>query len=201
MTGTQVGPFTIVRPLGEGAMGSVYLAEHTVLRTRRAVKFLSPQLTRNEQLVPRFVNEARAAATLHHRNLIQVHDVGQLPNGAWFMVLDYLDGHTLGRFMARRREPLPPPLIVHIVSEIANGLEVAHGHQIVHRDLKPENVFLIVREGDPFHVVVLDFGVAQLGPDPGFAVGHGTRTQADAVVGTPAYMPPEQLRGSKVSPA
>ena len=211
MIGTQVGPFTMIRRLGEGGMGSVYLAEHTVLKTRRAVKFLSPQLTQNAQLVRRFVNEARAAATLHHRNLIQVHDVGQLPGGAWFMVLDYLDGHTLGRLMATRGDPLPPPLIIHIVAEIANGLAVAHRHQIIHRDLKPENVFLIVREGDPYHPVLLDFGVAQLGDDfapaprlPGDG-GPGepehSTTRNGVVIGTPAYMPPEQLRGAKVSPA
>jgi len=197
MIGTQVGPFTIVCPLGEGGMASVYLAEHAVLKTRRAVKFLSPQLTQNPLQVRRFVNEARAAAQLHHRNLIQVHDVGPLPSGAWFMVLDYLDGHTLGRFMAQHAGPLPPPLIVHIVAEIANGLSVAHRHRIVHRDLKPENVFLIAREGDPHHAVVLDFGVAQLGDEP--VAGLGTRN--GMVIGTPAYMSPEQLRGTQVSAA
>src|SRR4051812_3293662 len=100
MIGTHVGPFTVVGPLGEGGMGKVYLAEHAVLKTQRAVKFLAPQLTQNAVLVRRFVNEARAAAKLQHRNLIQVHDVGQLATGAWFMVLDYLDGATLGHRMA-----------------------------------------------------------------------------------------------------
>ena len=197
MIGTQVGPFTIVCPLGDGGMASVYLAEHAVLKTRRAVKFLSPPLTQNPLLVHRFVNEARAAAQLHHRNLIQVHDVGQLPSGAWFMVLDYLDGHTLGRFMARRAGPLPPLLIVHIISEIANGLSAAHRQRIVHRDLKPENVFLIVRDGDPHRAVVIDFGVAQLDDEP--VTGRGTRS--GVVIGTPAYMSAEQLRGHHVTPA
>ncbi|HEX2689438.1 MAG TPA: hypothetical protein VHN14_22610, partial [Kofleriaceae bacterium] len=81
MIGTRVGPFTIVRLVGERGMGRVYVAEHTVLKTQRAVKLLSPQLTENALLVRRFVNEACVVAKLHHRNLIQVHDVGQLPNG------------------------------------------------------------------------------------------------------------------------
>ncbi|MEO7733638.1 MAG: serine/threonine-protein kinase, partial [Kofleriaceae bacterium] len=197
MIGTHVGPFTVVGPLGEGGMGKVYLAEHAVLKTQRAVKFLSPQLTENAVLVRRFVNEARAAARLQHRNLIQVHDVGQLATGAWFMVLDYLDGATLGRLMASHAGPMPLQLIVHIVCEIANGLQVAHDHKIVHRDLKPENVLLIVREGDPHHAVLLDFGVAQLGDDP----AAGPDTRRGVVIGTPAYMAPEQLRGTRVSPA
>jgi eukaryotic-like serine/threonine-protein kinase len=197
MIGTRVGPFAILRPLGEGGMGKVYLAEHTVLKTRRAVKVLSPQLTQNELLVRRFINEARAAARLHHRNLIQVHDVGQLPGGAWFMVLDYLDGNTLGRTMAAHAGPMPMREIVSIVCEIANGLQVAHDHKIVHRDLKPENVFLAGREGDPRRAVVLDFGVAQLGDDP----DAGPDTRSGVALGTPAYMSPEQLRGGKVTPA
>jgi len=197
MIGTHVGPFTVVGPLGEGGMGKVYLAEHAVLKTQRAVKFLSPQLTENAVLVRRFVNEARAAAKLQHRNLIQVHDVGQLETGAWFMVLDYLDGATLGRLIASHAGPMSLRLIVHIVCEIANGLQVAHDHKIVHRDLKPENVLLTVREGDPHHAVLLDFGVAQLGDDP----AAGPDTRRGVVIGTPAYMAPEQLRGTRVTPA
>jgi len=196
MIGTRVGPLVIERLLGEGSMGKVYVAEHSMLKTHRVVKLLAPQLTQDVWLVRRFVNEARAVAKLHHRNLIQVHDVGQLPSGAWFMVLDYLDGDTLGRYMATHAGPMPAHAIVHIVCEIANGLQVAHDHQIVHRNLKPDNVFLVVRDGDPYRAVVLDFGVAQLGDDP--ATEWGTRS--GVVIGTPVYLPPEQLRGAKVTP-
>jgi eukaryotic-like serine/threonine-protein kinase len=196
LIGTRVGPLVIERLLGEGSMGKVYVAEHPMLKTRRVVKLLAPQLTQNVWLVRRFVNEARAVARLHHRNLIQVHDVGQLPNGAWFMVLDYLDGDTLGRYMATHAGPLPAHAIVHIVCEIANGLQVAHDHQIVHRNLKPDNVFLVIRDGDPYRAVVLDFGVAQLGDEP--ATEWGTRS--GVAIGMPVYLPPEQLRGAKVTP-
>src|SRR5882762_8289561 len=120
MIGTRVGPFVILRLLGKGGMGRVYLAEHIVLKTRRAVKVLSPQLTQDELLVRRFINEARAAARLHHRNLIQVHDVGQLPSGAWFMVLDWLDGDTLGRVMAAHAGPMAVREIVSIICEVAS---------------------------------------------------------------------------------
>jgi serine/threonine-protein kinase len=174
----------------------MYLAEHAVLKTRRAVKFLSAQRTQNPLLVQRFVHEARAAARLQHRNLIQVHDIGQLASGAWFMVLDYLDGQTLSRLMRGRAAPLPLAVVIHIVSEIANGLELAHQHGIIHREVTPENVFLTVRDSDPHHAVLLDLGVAQLGEDP--VIGCGARGGA---AGAPAYMPQEQLRGAVITPA
>jgi serine/threonine-protein kinase len=196
MIGTQVGPFTVVSQLGEGGMGSVYLAEHAVLRMRRAIKFLSPQLIQHPEAVQRFLNEARTLAQLHHRNVIQVHDVGQLASGAWFMVLDHLEGDTLAQVMARHAGAMPPHAIVHILAEVANGLERAHRHRIVHRDLKPENVVVIARDGDPHRAVVLDFGVAQRADDP----GAGLATLEGVALGTPAYMALEQLRGDKVGP-
>jgi len=197
LIGAPVGPFTIVRRIGEGGMARVYLAEHAVLHTRRAVKVLSPRLSHHALLVRRFVNEARAAARLHHRNLIEVHDVGQLACGAWFMVLDYLEGETLARFLASRAGSISPRAIAHVVGEVAAGLQVAHDHGIVHRDLKPENVFLVRRDGEAHRAVVLDFGVAQHGDDP----DAGPGTPLGMAVGTPAYMAPEQLCGGRVSPA
>jgi serine/threonine-protein kinase len=196
MIGARVGPFTIVRLLGEGGMGKIYVAEHVVLETQRAVRLLSEPLTQNAVRWQRFLDEARAAAQLDHRNLIRVHDVGQLPSGTWFMVLDYLDGDTLGRAMATQFGAMPAHAIVPIVYEIANGLQVVHDHRIVHGDLKPESVFLVARDGDPRPAVVLDFGVALRGEHP--AAGSGM--QGGIVLGTPAYMPPEQLRGAPASP-
>jgi serine/threonine protein kinase len=198
--GTRVGPLTIVRLLGAGSMSKVYVAEHAVLKTRRAVKFLSSPLTQDGLLVRRFVNEARAVAKLHHRNLIQVHDVGQTPSGAWFMVLDHLEGETLGGYMATHAGPMPAHAIVHVVCEIANGLQVVHDHKLVHRDLKPQNVFLVIRDGDPYHAVVLDFGFAPPGDDLVAGAQPGAVSGAPGW-GTPAYMSPEQLRGTPVGPA
>jgi len=199
MIGARVGPLTLVRLLGVGRTGKVYVGAHTVLQTQRAVKVLSPPLTQDALFVRRFVHEARAIARLCHRNLIQVHDVGQLPSGEWFVVLDYLDGQTLGGYMTAQAGPIPVHPILHIVCEIANGLQVAHDHKIVHRDVRPDNVFLIAREGDPHQAVVLDFGIARLGEVLAAEPEAGSRTGSR--IGVPAYMSPEQLRGTKVSPA
>jgi serine/threonine protein kinase len=195
MIGTQVGQFVIQRLLGTGGMGTVYLAEHALLKTPRAVKVLLPEWTKSKIIVQRFVNEARAAAAIRHRNIIVVHDVGQLPSGQWFIVLDYVEGQTLEQFI-RRSGPIPPDRIVHIASEIANGLQAAHDHQIVHRDLKPDNIYLSARDGDEYRATILDFGVARLG-----AERAGLVTCTGTVIGTPAFMAPEQLRGEKVGPA
>ena len=196
MIGTQVGQLVIQRLLGEGGMGAVYLAEHTVLKTPRAVKVLLPEWTKSKIIVKRFVNEARAAAAIRHRNIIEIHDVGQLPDGQWFMLLDYIEGQTLGQYLRSQGGPIAPHRIVHIASEVANGLQAAHRHCIVHRDLKPDNIYLGARDGDEYRATILDFGVAQLG-----AERAGPVTRAGTVIGTPAFMAPEQLRGERVGPA
>jgi serine/threonine protein kinase len=197
-TGSQIGPFVVLRLLGKGGMGSVYLAEHSLMKDLHAIKILDPQLTQNPAIVTRFVNEARAAARLRHRNLVRVHNIERLPDGGpWFMVLDYLDGSTLARFMAAQRGPMPPPTILHVLAQVASCIQHVHDHKIVHRDLKPDNIFLIQHGGDPHFPVVLDLGVAQLSED--LAAGPATKT--GTVIGTPIYMAPEQLRGERVSPA
>ncbi|MBA3451974.1 MAG: serine/threonine protein kinase, partial [Deltaproteobacteria bacterium] len=192
MIGLKVGKLTVKRKLGEGGMGAVYYAEHDVLRTPRAIKVLLPQWTQNEMIVQRFVNEARAAASIEHRNIIAVHDCGQLPDDAWFIVMDYLEGGTLSRFCASQGGPLSPHLALQILAPIANGLEAAHAANIVHRDLKPDNVFLIQHEQNPHHPIILDFGIAKLGE-----VGGGV-TKTGMIAGTPAYMAPEQMRDLRV---
>ncbi len=198
MIGTQVGPYRLVKLLGAGGMGQVYLAEHTTLKDLHAIKILDPELTQKPQIVTRFVNEARAAAKLRHRNLIRVHHIDRLPNdGPWYMVLDYLEGGTLARFMASHGGPIATHTIVHILAQVAGCIQHVHDRQVVHRDLKPENIFLVQREEDPHFPIVLDLGVAQLGED--LATGPATRT--GTVIGTPIYMAPEQLRGERVTPA
>ncbi len=196
--GTRIGPFVVLRLLGKGGMGSVFLAEHALMKDLHAIKILDPQLTQNPAIVTRFVNEARAAARLRHRNLVRVHNIERLPDdGSWFMVLDYLDGSTLARFMAAQRGPMPPIAILHILAQVANCIQHVHDHKIVHRDLKPDNIFLIQHGDDPQFPVVLDLGVAQLSED----LSAGPATKTGTVIGTPIYMAPEQLRGERVSPA
>ncbi len=189
MIGAQIGQLTIKRKLGEGGMGAVYYAEHNVLRTPRVIKVLLPQWTKNQMIVQRFVNEARASASIKHRNIIAVHDCGQLPDSTWFIVMDYLEGGTLGAFCASQGGPLSMHLALQILAPVANGLEAAHAANIVHRDLKPDNIFLIQRETNPHHPVILDFGIAKLGEHEGGAV-----TRTGMMAGTPAYMAPEQMR-------
>ncbi|MBA3502126.1 MAG: serine/threonine protein kinase [Deltaproteobacteria bacterium] len=186
-----------MRLLGAGGMGQVYLGEHVVLGQPCAIKILDARLMQHPQIVTRFVNEAKAAAKLTHPNLIRVHDISQVPNGPWYMALEYLEGETLGRFIASRGAPVAPHLIVHILAPVASCMLHAHTRGAVHRDLKPENIFLVQRGRNPHFPVVLDLGVAQLSEE--LAVGPGTKT--GTVIGTPIYMAPEQLRGERVTPA
>lgn len=194
MIGTQVGQFRVLKLLGEGGMGSVYLAEHVVIKKQRALKLLRPEWMQNQNIVRRFINEAIAAASLEHRNIIVVHDFFKLGDGTTFMVMDYLDGSTLNHFLATQQVPPPLHVCLQILSQIANGLAAAHRGGIIHRDLKPDNIFLVVRDPNPYHVVILDFGVAKLTEQQ----ASGAMTRTSAVVGTPAYTAAEQLRGGTI---
>ena len=192
MIGTQVGQLVIRRQLGAGGMGVVYLAEHTLLGTPRVIKLLLPEWTQHASVVQRFVNEARAAAAIQHRNIIQIHDCAQLPDGRWYIVMDFLQGGALGRMF---NQALTLHVAVKLMAQICNGLDAAHRRGIIHRDLKPDNIMLSERDGNSLHVTILDFGVAHLGEDLG-----GGGTGAGTVIGTPGYMAPEQLRGMPVGP-
>lgn len=192
MIGTTVGQLTITRQLGQGGMGAVYLAEHRVLKTLHVVKVLLPQWTQNATIVQRFVNEAIAAAAIKHRNIIKVQDCAQLPDGQWYIVMEYLDGRTLAEYASAQAGPLTPHLILHVIAQVANGLGAAHARDIVHRDLKPENIYLTSLEGDPHHVTILDFGIAKLGE-----IAHEPTTRTGQMAGTPAFMAPEQMRDLK----
>jgi eukaryotic-like serine/threonine-protein kinase len=198
MIGEQLGGLKIVAELGAGGMGTVYLAEHAVLKDKRAIKLLNPQFTKIGPIVARFVDEARATAALRHRNLVRVFDIGQLPDsGPWYTVMEYLEGGTLLRFMASQGGPIAAHLIVHILAQVLCCMHWVHGNGVVHRDLKPENIFLIQDGDNPHFVKVLDLGVAQMSED--FA--SGPRTKTGTVIGTPIYMAPEALRGQRVTRA
>lgn len=207
MIGVSIGQYECRRLLGQGGTGAVYLAVHRVLGTPRAVKVLLPEWTRYPEVVERFINEARAAAAIRHRNIIGVHDCGRLPSGEWYILLDYCEGATLAHALRDQGRPMRPLQLVHILAEVANGLAAAHAHGIIHRDLKPDNLHLANRDGDPHYVTILDFGVAKLGepprPSPAGRALRALRslaTSTGALVGTPAYMAPEQLRGEAVGP-
>lgn len=197
-TGALVDKYRILHKLGSGGMGAVYAAEHVILHRRAAIKVLHPHAAQHAEIAQRFINEAIAAAKLAHKNIVGVHDCGQLANGQWYLALEYLDGEALADFLSRQQgRPIELSLILRIVAEAGAGLHAAHtcsSGAIVHRDIKPDNLFLAVVD-DPavggFKVVVLDFGIAKLGELAG-----GLKTRDHAVMGTPPYMAPEQLHDS-----
>ena len=187
---SSIGRYGIVRPIGQGAMGKVYLARDPVIGRHVAIKVinLSPDMSQEDvqQYRERFLREAQAAGALFHPNIVAVHDIGQDPqSGRPYIVMEYVHGRDL-KSVIRERGPLPIAQAVRIVREIAAGLEFAHKRGIVHRDIKPANILL----GDRDQVKITDFGVAHL---PGSDL-----TQADQFVGSPGYMSPEQLKGGVV---
>jgi serine/threonine-protein kinase len=184
--------YRIVRLLGEGGMGAVYEGENTRIRRRVAIKFLSPALSSNEEILTRFEREAQAAGQIGNDHILEVLDLGSLPSGERYMVLEFLDGETLGDRL-RRLGRLTPAQVVPLAIQFLSALEAAHAAGIIHRDLKPENIFILKgKAGRVDFVKLIDFGVskfANLGPE----TNHVTR--AGTLVGTPIYMSPEQARG------
>src|SRR6188768_2550897 len=139
----QIGPYTIVRKLGAGGMGAVYLAQHRHLARRAAIKVLLPEISSNAEVVSRFFTEARATSRLHHPSIVEVFDCDVMPSGQAYIVMEYLAGETLGSALGRStdfRENLKR--LAAIVGQVAEALSSAHAMGIVHRDLKPDNVFL-----------------------------------------------------------
>ena len=197
MLGQSVGNYRVTQLLGEGGMGAVYLAEHPGIGRRVAVKVLLPQLARDQEMVIRFFNEARAANAVHHPGIVEVLDFGTLPTGAPYIVMEYLDGESLGsRLASAGRLALAGG--VEIVAQAARALGAAHAQGIVHRDLKPDNLFLTPAPGMPGRerVKVLDFGIAKLSPR-GLGVSTSVKTRTGVLMGTPKYMSPEQCRGTR----
>ncbi|HRC56729.1 MAG TPA: serine/threonine-protein kinase, partial [Kofleriaceae bacterium] len=191
--GTPLGAYRIERVLGDGGMGFVYEAVHEVLQRRTAIKMLRPELASHPQIVTRFLNEAKAVNLINHDNIVNVYDYGDNADESVYFVMEYLEGATLDVLLYKRR-PMQVPLLVHLFRQIGKALAAAHAKQIVHRDLKPANVFVIAREGNPYFVKLLDFGIAQL---RGAGSVQGL-TIAGSVMGTPQYMSPEQVSGGAV---
>lgn len=188
MIGERVGHFRIIQKLGEGGMGAVYVGEHEVMRKKVAIKVLLPQWTQNAMIVQRFTNEAIAMGSLEHPNIVSVTDCGQLADGSWYIVMEYLDGVTLGKFSSTHGA-LSPHQAIHVLAQAAAGLEAAHKRGIVHRDLKPENIFLVNKKNNPQFVKILDWGISKLGEQEA-----GSVTRTGMMAGTPMYMAPEQMR-------
>jgi serine/threonine protein kinase len=185
--------YLLKRLVGEGGMGRVYEAHHTRIEGKRfAVKVLRAELVHSPEVRSRFRREAQAAAAIQHPNVVGVHDFGHTPDGRPYLVAEFLEGIDL-RARVERDGPLPAELAVHVARRVCEAVQAAHVHGVIHRDLKPENVTLVGPPDRPV-VKVLDFGLSRFMDAPA-----GTPvTRAGVVMGTPAYMSPEQARGERV---
>jgi serine/threonine-protein kinase len=192
-TGQVLGEkYRLARLVGEGGMGAVYEAQHLVVKRRFAVKLLRPELAKNTEVIARFRREAEAAGALESEHVAAVTDFGEAPDGAPYIVMEFLVGESVAALL-EREGPLPVPRAVSILLQVCRGLEVAHDAGIVHRDLKPDNLFVVKRTDGSDLVKILDFGIAKL--QSGAAAVQVTRT--GSAPGTPHYMAPEQARGDK----
>ncbi len=197
LIGTSVGKYRIVKQLGEGGMGCVYLAEQQLgSGTRKvALKTLHKHLSHDPQIKARFNREAGTVAALEHPNTIQVYDFGEMEDGTLYLVMEFVQGRSVADIL-EKDGPMPPARVENILRQVCGSLAEAHGHGIVHRDLKPDNVVLCERAGQKDWVEVLDFGIAKRSSehDP----NEAKLTQQGMVLGTPPYMSPEQFTGQPV---
>ncbi|MEZ4335611.1 MAG: serine/threonine-protein kinase [Sandaracinaceae bacterium] len=184
---TLAGRYRLDRTLGKGGMGVVYAGEDTELGRPVAVKVLLPELIESAELLARFFQEARTAAALSHPHVIDVYDLGE-DDGLAYIVMELLEGESLETRL-RREGRLRADALLPILLPVIEALGVAHERGIIHRDLKPENVFIARTPNGEETPKLLDFGIAKL------LEGGVVQTQAGAMLGTPGYMSPEQMRG------
>ena len=189
----RIGAYEVLSRIGRGGMGEVYLAHDTRLGRNVAVKLLQSALTSNPDAVRRFEQEARAASSLNHPNIVTIYEIGDLLERR-FIAMEFVEGQSLAAMVGR---PTDVTLLARVGAQLARALSVAHAAGIVHRDIKPENV--IVREDG--YVKVLDFGIARLAPLPTVDKAHATATSPNLILGTPRYMSPEQARGETATGA
>jgi serine/threonine-protein kinase len=188
------GKFRVLQLLGEGGMGRVYLAEHVMIGRRCALKVLSPTLVGHPESIRRFAGEARNASRIAHPNVAVVYDFEKTSDGLVYLVLEFVDGETLGAILSREIW-LDVPRAVRIVRDTAEALQAAHDLGIVHRDLKPDNIMIARTATGEDLVKVVDFGIAKAWEQAG---GDSRVTRTGFVVGTPRYMSPEQLTDETV---
>ncbi|MBN2576410.1 MAG: serine/threonine protein kinase [Deltaproteobacteria bacterium] len=188
--------YDIVRRIGEGGMGAVYEAQHSIIGKRVAIKVLLEKFVENEELMARLLQEARLASSIGHQNIVDVTDFGTTRDGRAFVVMEFLDGEPLSE-LVMRDAPLPVERSLRIVKQVASALGAAHDKGIVHRDVKPENVYLVRRDEQDF-VKVVDFGVSKAVRSREEAGSEWQRlTRTGAVLGTPLFMSPEQAAGEE----
>jgi serine/threonine protein kinase len=196
LIGQTIGNYLVTQKVGEGGMGSVYLAEHPTIGKKVALKVLHPEFSGNEGVAERFFNEAKAVNNIGHPNIVDIVDYGVIQTGVpgrerlVYFIMEYLPGNTLSQ-LCRAEAPLPPERALSIAMQVADALSASHRASIIHRDLKPDNVMLQQRGRERDFVKLLDFGIAKLSGD----TQSSHRTSTNMVMGTPAYMSPEQCEG------
>jgi serine/threonine-protein kinase len=194
--GATLGNYRLLEEIGEGGMGRVYLAEHSLIGRRAAIKVLLPRHSNDGEAVRRFFTEARATTRIRHPGIVDILDFGFADDGRAFIVMELLEGRGLGQLL-RASAPLAEPDVVRYLRQIASALGAAHEAGIIHRDLKPDNVYVVpavdVVGGE--RVKVLDFGIAKLASDASGGPSV-SRTATGQVMGSPLYMSPEQCSGA-----
>jgi serine/threonine-protein kinase len=197
LLGTTIGNYRVTAQLGEGGMGIVYLAEHPAIGRKAAIKVLHPRLAADPEVVSRFFQEARASNAIRHPNIVEAYDYGTRPDGAPYIIMEYLEGESLSARLERMGR-LPLRTALDFAQQAAGALAAAHDKAIVHRDLKPDNLFITADPRVPGgeQLKILDFGIAKLAASVENQISHKTRT--GALMGTPLYMSPEQCLGVRV---
>jgi predicted Ser/Thr protein kinase len=185
--------YKVLRKLGEGGMGVVYLAEHVFIEKKVALKVLSEDFARKADLVARFMQEAKAASKIGHENIVDITDFGETASGSVFFAMEFLDGADLAAHI-REGGAMSFDRARSILNQICRALGAAHSKGIIHRDMKPENVYLVTREGKADFVKILDFGIAKMSA---LDEGGSRLTRTGMIFGTPEYMSPEQAKGDK----
>jgi eukaryotic-like serine/threonine-protein kinase len=198
LIGRRIHGYVVQRKLGEGGMGAVYEVLQPGIGKRLALKVLHAEYAKKDPIVQRFFAEARAVNQIGHPNIVDILNYDQLEDGTYFILMEFLEGVSLARYI-QQRGPMTPPEVAEIILPMADALAAAHHHGIVHRDLKPENVQLVDRHGNPRYVKLLDFGIAKLSssssPDAAGGMAGTSGTKTGQVMGTPTYMSPEQAMG------
>ncbi len=189
--------YQVLRRLSDGGMGEVVLAEHLSLGKRVAIKIMHPQYRGDEATEARFILETRAAARIHHENVVGISDFGRTADGRMFFVMEYLEGEDLAQ-MLKREGPLPWKRVVHMTRQVCRGIGEAHRQGVIHRDVKPGNCIRVNVDGDPDFIKVVDFGLAKL--FGGRDLPRAPQTIAGVMLGTPGYMAPEIEAGLRPDP-
>jgi serine/threonine protein kinase/formylglycine-generating enzyme required for sulfatase activity len=189
------GRYRLLQKIGEGGMGCIYRSVHTEMGRTCAIKLLTAVSPGKEDALARFKREAKMASRIDNAHAVTIYDFGAAEDGTMFLAMEFIDGKPLSKVIAAER-PLSAERVVHITSQIAEGLAAAHAMEIVHRDLKPDNIMVTHKGGETDYVKVLDFGIAKTVADD--SGDHLTKT--GFVLGTPVYMSPEQLLGEKLDP-